>query len=466
MLGVSDERLDPTSEMLALSATGDTKNVLICLIELTGGSMNVETMLEAARTAARKFPHLTRRIKEIRSTGFHYLVWDADHTFDVPTFFDEMSEFEASEPVLDQIIRHLSPRIDRDWDLFNESPAEFHLIKISSERYVEGWLMHHVAGDAATGTDVGQETLAQYHEVFCGSKPEWAGEYHSISGSKKRRVPVKKLTFRNLCEDIKQTCQNLFKKACLPVGLGSQTDKSQRHIKRILTEEQTELLLKRTSKQGVSLVDRLVVSANEVIDEWNHQRGLSPGLLTTSMTVNMRGRFSDVNSVNSSSLIFFQSLPSDRKDTRAFTRKVGLARIRHFRNQTDHKFSNNIKMMMDLFRIFPFRIRRQIISFLINRHQFSIGITLLGIFWPEMINGRPTGESVLTRVGDFEVTEVFGVAHRMLSKTRTILLLYTFRKKLNLVLTYSAVDFNREESEQFMDLLLKNLMVSEMSQSH
>ncbi|MCX5872591.1 MAG: hypothetical protein NTY51_05045 [Deltaproteobacteria bacterium] len=465
MLGVSDDRLDPTSEMLALSATGDTKNVLICLIELTG-PMDVETMLEAARIAARKFPHLTRRIKEIRSKGFHYLVWDTDHTLEVPTFFEEMTEFDASEQVLDQILRLLSPRIDRNWDLFSESPAEFHLIKISSERYVEGWLMHHVAGDAATGTDVGQETLAQYHEVFYGSKPEWAGEYHSISGSKKRRVTVKKLTFRNMVEDVKQTFQNLFKRSCLPVGSGSETDKSQRHIKRILTEEQTEFLFKATSEQGVSFVDRLVVSANEVIDEWNHKRGLSPGLLTTSMTVNMRGRFSDVNSVNSSSLIFFKSLPSDRKDIRAFTKKVVLARIRHFRNQTDHKFSNNIKMMIDSFRIFPFRIRRQIISFLINRHQFSIGITMLGIFWPEMKNGRPTGESVLTRVGDLEVTEVFGVAHRMLSKTRTILLLYTFRNRLNLVLTFSAVDFTREESEQFMDLLLKNLMASEMFPSH
>ena len=35
MIGISD-RLDPTSEMLALSTTGDTKNILICLIETLG----------------------------------------------------------------------------------------------------------------------------------------------------------------------------------------------------------------------------------------------------------------------------------------------------------------------------------------------------------------------------------------------------------------------------------------------
>jgi len=457
--------LDPTSEMLALSATGDTKNVLICLLELTG-PMDVETMLEAARIAARKFPHLTHRIKEIRSNGLHYLVWDTDHTWDVPTFFEEMTEFDAHEQLLDQIIKLLSPRLDRHWDLFSESSAEFHLIRISSERYVEGWLMHHVAGDAATGTDVGQETLAQYHELFYGIKPEWAEEYHSISGSKKKRVTVKKLTFRNTVEDVKQTIQNLFKRACLPVGSGSKTDESQHHIKRVLSEEQSEFLSTVTRKQGVSFIDRLVVAGNAVIDEWNFKRGLLPGVLTTSMTVNTRGRFSDVGMINSSSLIFFKSLPLDRKNTRNFTKQVGLARIRHFRNQTDRKYFNNVKRMIDSFRVFPFRIRKKIISFLINRHEFSIGITLLGAFWPKMVNGRPTGGSVLTRVGDLKVEEVFGVAHRMLSKTRMLLLVYVFRNRLNFVLTCSADVFTREESDQFMDLLLKNLMASEMFPDH
>ncbi|MDR3603493.1 MAG: hypothetical protein P4L38_02590 [Syntrophaceae bacterium] len=464
MIGISD-RLDPTSEMLALSTTGDTKNILICLIELAG-PMDTQAMLEAARKAAQKFPQLTRRIKEVRSRGLHYLVWDSDHTLEVPTFFHKAPGPGPSETILDLIIRTLNPRLNRNRDLFHETPAEFHLIAISPERHIVGWLMHHVAGDAATGTDVGQETLANYHEIIRGSKPDWAEEYYSISGSRKRRVSPKKLTIRNYLEDVRQTFQNLFKRPCLPVGSGLGQDRFQHHVKRILTEEETDLLYKTTTNHGVSLVDRFVVCANDVIDEWNLQRGLSPGLLTTSMTVNMRGRFSDADSMNSSSLIFFKSVPSERKDTNVFARKVALTRIRHFRNQTDLKLSKNIKMMTDSFRLFPFRLRKKIISFLINRHQFSIAITVLGVFWPKMNEGRPTRESVFARVGDLEAVEVFGVAHQMLSKTQALLLVYTFRNRLNLVLTCSASLFTREETELFIDLLVKKLMASQVFPTH
>ncbi|MFH0960864.1 MAG: hypothetical protein V1897_19435 [Pseudomonadota bacterium] len=464
MLEITD-MLDPTSEMLALSTRGDTKNVLVCLIELSG-PLHRETALEAARKAVEKFPQLTRKIREVRSKCFHYLVWDRRETLSVPVFSHEMPMSDASEPMLDQILKVLQDRLDREWNLFEEPPAEFHLIKISPKHHVAGWLMHHVAGDAATGTDVGQQTLFEYHKLRTGETPNWLQEYYSISGSRKRRVTPKKLTVRNLLKDVQQTFENLFLRASLPLGSGLKQDASQHHIKRILTEEETELLYKAGNNHGVSFVDRLVVSANDSIDEWNQKRGSTPGLLTTSMTVNMRGRFLENDSMNSSSLIFFKSFPSDRQDTKTFLRKVTLTRIRHFRNQTDLKLSKNIKMMNDLFRIFPFRIRRRIISHLVNRHQFSIATTVLGVVWPKIQNGRPTVESALTRIGDLDVLEVFGAPHKMLSKTPILLIIYVYRNKLNVVLTSLAGLFTKQESEHFLDLIMKNLMASQKFQIH
>ncbi len=464
MLEITD-MLDPTSEMLALSTGGDTKNILVCLIELSG-PIDKEAALEAARRAVDKFPQLTRKIREKRSKIFHYLVWDSGELLSVPIFFHEMPESGSSEPMLDQILHVLQGRLDREWNLFEEPPAEFHLIRISAEHHVAGWLMHHVAGDAATGTDVGQQTLYEYHRIRTGETPGWLQEYYSISGSRKRRVTPKKLTLKNLLEDVQQTFENLFRKASLPTGSGLEKEKSQHHIKRILTAEETELLYKAGKNHGVSFVDLLVVSANDSIDQWNQARGSNPGLLTTSMTVNMRGRFSGTDSMNSSSLIFFKSWPSDRKDTKTFLRKVALSRIRHFRNQTDLKLFKNIKMMNDLFRIFPFRIRRRIISHLVNRHQFSIATTVLGVVWPKIQKGRPTSESALTKIGDLDVLEVFGAPHKMLSKTPLLLVIYLYRNRLNLVLTSSACLFTREESEHFLDLIMKNLTVYQKFEAH
>ena len=141
-------------------------------------------MLEAARLAA-KSSSIDEANQGNTIQGRYYLVWDSDQTLEVPTFFHKASGLGPSETTLDLIIKTLNPRLNRDRDLFLETPAEFHLITISPERHIAGWLMHHVAGDAATGTDVGQETLANYHEIIRGRKPDWAGEYYSISGSKK-----------------------------------------------------------------------------------------------------------------------------------------------------------------------------------------------------------------------------------------------------------------------------------------
>ena len=122
--------------------------------------------------------------------------------------------------------------------------------------------------------------------------------------------------------------------------------------------------------------------------------------------------------------------------------------------------------MIDLFRIFPFGIRRKIISHLVNRHQFSIATTVLGVVWPEIQNGRPTGESALTRVGDLDVMEVFGVAHKMLSKTKVLLVTYIYKNMLNVVLTSSASLFTRDESELFLNLVIKSLLASQRFPIH
>ncbi|MGO9737996.1 MAG: hypothetical protein ACLPVO_11245, partial [Desulfomonilaceae bacterium] len=85
---------------------------------------------------------------------------------------------------------------------------------------------------------------------------------------------------------------------------------------------------------------------------------------------------------------------------------------------------------------------------------------------PSASQMAPTRESVFARVGDLEAVEVFGVAHQMLSKTQALLLVYTFRNRLNLVLTCSASLFTREETELFIDLLVKKLMAPQVFPTH
>jgi hypothetical protein len=93
-----------------------------------------------------------------------------------------------------------------------------------------------------------------------------------------------------------------------------------------------------------------------------------------------------------------------------------------------------------------------------QRHQFSIGVTLLGAIWPEFKHGRPTGASAFTQTGGLEVKEVHGVAYKMVSNTHLLLIIYTYRNRLNLILAAEGCHFTRAEAEEFMDLIMNNLL--------
>ena len=64
----------------------------------------------------------------------------------------------------------------------------------------------------------------------------------------------------------------------------------------------------------------------------------------------------------------------------------------------------------------------------------------------------------LTSTGDLSITEVHGVGYKLLSSTPLLLIVYSFRGRLNLVLHATGTLFTRRESDEFMDIMMKNVM--------
>ena len=239
-----------------------------------------------------------------------------------------------------------------------------------------------------------------YHEMLTGQRPESARQQHAMSTTRKRMVRLKKPKLRDHLANARDAVTRLVDRPTLPEGNGLPNDLRQHHIKRVFSPEETEGINKTTRQKGASLVDMLVACANRAVDEWNTDRSIPPGVLTTSMSVNMKNRYSDLDASNNSALLFFKSRPRDREDTSTFARSIALARIKQFRNQMDFKFVQNVSRMTSALRAFPFRIRRRIINHLVNKHQLSFAITVLGVIWPTVRNGKPTAESCLTHTAD------------------------------------------------------------------
>ncbi len=450
-------RMDPRSEMLALATYGDTRNVLLTAIEVNG-PLDVEATREAVARASREFPQFMSCIKETKVRGRYYLAWDYRPDLPLPIPVTELPADRLSEPLLDALLEHLSPWLDREWNLFEEAAAWFHIVRAAREHHVLVSAFHHVASDAGTASEFGRSFLAHYHEILTGQRPGWDQEPHAISSSSKRKVRIRKPNWREHLASARQMVDNLLEKPTLPAGNGTPQDKGQYHTKKVLSAEITEQIARSSTSNGVSLVDLLTACTNLAVDQWNEKRNARRGLVTTSMTVNTRGRFAGYDQPNNSSVIFFKSSPQERADPKKFSRSLALTRIKHFRNQMDLKYVHDIERMVNFLRLFPFRLRRKIVHHVVNRHQFSIGVTLLGVLWPKIRNGKPTADTVVTECGDLAISQVHGIGYKLLTSTRVLLIVYAFKNEMNLVLACHACLFSRREAEEFLDLIVKNLL--------
>jgi hypothetical protein len=154
----------------------------------------------------------------------------------------------------------------------------------------------------------------------------------------------------------------------------------------------------------------------------------------------------------------FKSRPDERRDPNAFVWGTALKRRKYFNKHMDLKFFQNVSRMTSALRIFPFPVRRRIVNFLMNRHQFSATVTLLGTIWPQGNYENPSSNTCLTSTGGLRISEVHGVGYKLLSSTPLLLIVYSFRGRLNLVLHAKGTLFTRRESDEFMDIMMKNIM--------
>ncbi len=448
------QKLDPISEMLALATHQNKKNIIVAALELEG-PLDAEAMKQAAQETLESFPQFMSCLKEIRKGRKFYLYREvrADLPFQVTVFDLKTGETQG---VLEPLLDHLRPSLDRDWDLFQEHGGRVHIARISEDKHVLVTVVHHSAGDAATTTEFAKAILVRYENII-GKPRDRSKETEALSTMRKRRARVKKRKIRDAVADFILGVTPLFIRPTLPVGSGDPRDERQFHIKRLCSKEDTERIMAQQSKRGAPLTDILVCSADLAIDQWNEARNIPPGSLATTMTVNMRGRFEGFDNPNNSGMIFFRSQPEERKDPVKFARSVALTRISYFRKHQDLRFFINVSNMNDNFRIMPFHMRRRVVHFFMQRHQFSITTTLLGVILPEFKKGRPTGRSIPPEFGDVTLTEIHGMGYKLLSRTHLVLMVYLYQDRLNLVLDATACHFTRQEAEEFMDLILANI---------
>ncbi|MFH1115198.1 MAG: hypothetical protein V1792_14910 [Pseudomonadota bacterium] len=448
--------LNEASEMVALSTLGNTRNLVVTGAEVSG-PLDVDALRRAVAAAVNDFPQLGCCLRETRLRGRYYLAWHPRPDLQFPVKIRKVSGKDPSTPVIDEFLRTIETDLERDWDLFEELPGEFHVVSFSDVHHVLAPVIHHVAADAAVASEFGKHVALKYLEIMTGVKPDSTPPTLSLSTSRKSKAHP---GTRNWSDSVKSSAaavRALTAKPTLPVGHGKKGDPGQYHVKRTLSSHDTEQINLSCTRAEIRPVDLLVVAANLALDKWNLDRNTARGLITTAMTVNMQGKYEGLQAPNTTSVLFFRSEPDERLDVREFARSVSAARTRKLRKHGDLEVRGNISTMTDILRFLPYAARRRLVHHVIQKHQFSISVTMLGVVWPILVDGKSTDNSYLLRVNETEVTEIHGVGYKLLSSTPLTLIVYVYLNRLNLVMATAASLFTRDEAEAFMDKILETI---------
>lgn len=442
-------KLNPTSEMVALTTWGNTKNLVITPAELFG-PLDVTAMREAVVAAAADFPQLSCSIKEVKEGGKRYLTWEPRPDLQFSVTLWDLEVASGSAPLIDSLLQRLEASLDRDWNLFEELPGECHIVRRSNDHHAVVPVIHHVAADAGEASEFGRRIALKYRELMTGEQSHLQPRVRALSTSMKHSIPRKHATLKDSLDSMWRSVRGLTRRVTLPAGSGLAGDTREYHVKRLFSEEETAVIGEWISNQKLRLSDLMVACGNTAIDKWNELYDISPGTVTTALTVNMKGRYSGLHEPNSTSVVFFKSDPEDRREWLQFIRSVADKRTRHLSRQLDLRLSGNVSKMLDAVRLFPLDLRRRIVHHLVQKQQYSMTVTMLGVVWPSS-DGNYADESFPTWIGDALITEVHGIGYKLLSRTPIIFIVYIFRHQLNVVMAAAGSLFTRDEADRFAD---------------
>lgn len=449
--------LDGLSEIMVLSNYPDAKNIMLFGFDLEG-RLDIEVMNSALNQTIESFPQFAGCVKQTRISGKWYLTWARDPDFKPELRVSEMVEADPAVPSQRSLLRHLHQSLEKDWDLLRVTPTEFHAIRRSEERHTLLALVHHAAADGWTLSLFFKELLACYHRILTGREPAWAGQADSSSGVKTQLVQLNTGKWRDALFLARSSIIMRAAKPLIPRGSGQLQGSGNHYVKSILTREETASIVAKLSRAKRPFMDVLVGALGTAVDEWNADLNIPRGAIAICVTVQMRGRFGASQTPSNSSSVVLKFGPRERSHPEEFSQRVAERREEQFDSLYDAKIVKATDTLVDAMRRLPLTARQRIAHSLCQMPVIPLLIAPFGLMWPEVKNGRRTGDSYLIEAGDLDLTEFHAIPYKLGYHCPLILGAYTFRRRLNLQLMSLVSHYTSDETERFMDLLVKVML--------
>jgi hypothetical protein len=145
------------------------------------------------------------------------------------------------------------------------------------------------------------------------------------------------------------------------------------------------------------------------------------------------------------------SSPAERSNAEALLRYVIKERTQRMDLGYDIALSVISRRFLRVGKLLPLRWRYPLLR-LVFDIKISHFVTNLGIVWPKIENGKPTGETAIENIGDLELTDIYSCVGPT-EKNPQGLILRTLKSKLYMINSFGRWSVNDEDARAFSQLI-------------
>lgn len=354
----------------------------------------------------------------------------------------------------------LSPALNRmAVDLAQVYPVRFLLILLPESSGVFAIVWHHTATDGGGLYDFLRTLFAEYHRLITGSNPDWAdvAGLHAQAGNVSEIRPPRWNNFFR--EAITQIVKYPPHKTAQPASSPSHS-RGRKIIRHYFDDPVLQKALRERARQdGGTVSDLCIAAAKLALQDWNESRGKPSEVMYHGLAVNQRLRQPvSLTAVQTNPLIAIgiPSRPEDRKDPQTLLHYVVHHRRRMLDTGYDVALHRLTQGMMRYARLLPISMRYPALR-LVMDHPISFFLSNVGIVWPRIENGKPTGETAIRQIGAMELLDV----HTSIGTTFNNpigLILRTFMGRLCFTFTIGRHRITDEDALAFTRLVIDKVI--------
>ncbi len=348
----------------------------------------------------------------------------------------------------------MNPLVMRGQNLLKEYAVSFRLFLLPREHQILVFMFHHVVTDGAGLYDFLRDTFSLYHRKVKNREPDWANT-PGIHAQSKKNITEPISPFRYFLRSYRTDMQHPFKNASQLASLPERS-KGRVMIRHIITDlKEQKAFRTRARADGGSVTDLFMAASKLAMQEFNDSRNTSTEILTHGLAVNLRGRMSpsEIHAMgNPMSAIILPTNRRERHDPQALLRLIVQRRMLMLHDGYDIAVNRVMQSISRKTRFLPSTYRYPLMRLVLD-WPISFFLTNLGVVWPRMENGRPTGETAITHVGEMELVDV----HSSVSPTKNnalAMILRTFLGRFYCVFAVGLNKISEKDAKEFSRLIL------------